>query len=122
MIITTIVSAIIVLGLWIPSHENITILLFAVGFGFSSGAFISLSPALVAQLSDVRQIGVRIGTNFFIVSFAVLTGNPIAGAIITRNDGHFTGLQIFCGTTMIAAAAAYLAARYVQCGFKRERI
>lgn len=64
MIITTSVSAIVLLGLWIPSHENITILLFAMGFGFSSSAFISLSPALMAQFSDVRQIGVRIGTNF----------------------------------------------------------
>lgn len=122
MIITTMVSAIVVLGLWIPAHKNVTVLLFAVFFGFSSGAFISLSPALVAQISDVRQIGVRIGSNFFIVSFAVLTGNPIAGAIIAKDNGHFTGLQIFCGTTIIAAGVAYLAARYSQCGFKWKRI
>ena len=99
-----------------------TIILFAVFFGFSSGAFISLSPALVAQISDNRQIGVRIGTNFFIIAFGVLAGNPVAGAIISKDNGQYTGLQIFCGVVILAAAVAYLAARNTQCGFKWKRI
>ena len=122
MIITTVLSGIIVLGLWIPAHENATLILFAAFFGFSSGAYISLSPVLVAQISDIRQIGVRIGTNFFIQGFAGLTGNPVAGAIISKDNGHYTGMQIFCGATMLAAASVYVAARNIQCGIKWKRI
>lgn len=122
MIITTVVSAIVVLALWIPAHENATIILFAIFFGFSSGAYVSLSPALVAQISDVRHIGVRLGTNFFIVAFAALTGNPIAGAILAKDNGSYFGLQIFCGVTMIAAAVAYVGSRNLQCGFKWKKL
>lgn len=122
MIVTTILSGIVVLGLWIPAHENVTLMLFAAFFGFSSGAWISLTPVLIAQISDIRQIGVRIGTNFFIQSFAGLIGNPIAGAILSNNGGRYIGLQIFCGVIMLASALVYIAARNVQCGFKWKRI
>ncbi|KAF6219295.1 hypothetical protein HO133_005120 [Letharia lupina] len=37
-------------------------ILFAAFYGFSSGAFVALAPALIAQISDIRQIGVRTGT------------------------------------------------------------
>jgi len=77
MIATTGFSSIIVLALWLPSKGNIPIIIFAVLYGFSSGAFVSMLPSVVAQISDVRQIGVRTGTVFFIVSIAALTGTPI---------------------------------------------
>jgi hypothetical protein len=36
----------------------------------------------IGQISDIRQIGVRDVTNFFCVSFAVLSKNPVAGALV----------------------------------------
>ncbi|KIN01011.1 hypothetical protein OIDMADRAFT_122536 [Oidiodendron maius Zn] len=118
MIITTAFSAIIVLALWLPSRGNAPIIVFCVLYGFSSGAFVSLGPSLIAQISPIREIGVRNGTFFFFVSVGGLTGNPIGGALISRDNGDFTYLQIFCGVTMAAGACLYLASRWVQCGFK----
>lgn len=118
MILTTCFSAVIVLALWLPSHGNTPIIVFAALYGFSSGAFVSLAPSLVAQISDIREIGVRNGTLFAIVSIAALTGNPIGGALVSRENGKFTYLQIFCGCAMVCGTLFFTAARTVQVGFK----
>ncbi|TAQ89844.1 hypothetical protein B7494_g1805 [Chlorociboria aeruginascens] len=61
MIITTAFSAIIVLALWLPTHGNTPIIIFTILYGFSSGAFVSMGPSLVAQISPIREIGPRDG-------------------------------------------------------------
>jgi MFS family permease len=122
MIITTAFSAIIVLALWLPSKGNAPIIVFCVLYGFSSGAFVSLGPSLIAQISPIREIGVRNGTFFLFVSVGGLTGSPIGGALISRDNGGFTYLQVFCGVTMAVGAALYTASRWVQCGFKMKII
>ncbi len=86
-------------------------------FGFSSGGFIGMGPSLIAQISELREIGRRSGTAFAVQSFGSLTGSPIAGAIAAHQNGDFLGLQLFCGATMVASAIAYVAARWAQVGF-----
>jgi MFS family permease len=122
MIITTAFSAIIVLALWLPSKSNAPIIVFCVLYGFSSGAFVSMGPSLIAQISPIREIGVRSGTFFLCVSIAGLTGNPIGGALLGNDNGGFLDLQIFCGITMAAGSLIYMAARWVQVGFKPKVI
>src|ERR1700712_2207635 len=104
MIITTAFSAIIVLALWLPSTGNAPIIVFCVLYGFSSGAFVSMGPSLIAQISPIREIGVRSGTFFLFVSLGGLTGNPIGGALVSTDNGDFTWLQLFCGLTMIVGS------------------
>ena len=65
-------------------------------------SFVSLAPSLIAQISDVRQIGVRTGTLFAVIAIAALISNPIGGELITRWNGSFTGLQIYCGVMTFA--------------------
>jgi MFS family permease len=122
MIIITVISSVFCLAIWIPVKTTAGILVFAVIFGFSSGGFISLGPTLVAQISDIRYIGTRVGTAFAVQSFGSLTGSPLAGAIVSNQNGKFIGLQIFCGVTMMVAAIFLLAARYVQVGFKVVKV
>ncbi|KAK6582564.1 hypothetical protein PZA11_004972 [Diplocarpon coronariae] len=122
MIVTTAFSAVVVLGLWLPSSGNIPIIIFCVLYGFSSGAFVSMGPALIAQISPIREIGTRSGTYFLCVAVGGLTGNPIGGALIQRDSGGFHYLQVFCGVTMAAGAVVFYADRWVQVGFKAKRI
>ena len=61
-VVTSFLSTILVLALWLPARGNVPYILFAAFYGFSSGAFVSLAPALIGQISDIRQIGIRIGT------------------------------------------------------------
>ena len=117
MIFMAFFSAILVLALWIPATGNAPIILFAALYGFGSGAFVSMAPALVAQISDIRQIGVRNGTMFAILSLAALCGNPIGGALLANNDGKFLHLQIFAGVTMMVGSVAFVMARWSLVGF-----
>ena len=121
MIFITALSAIIALALWIPGKSDGAIIAFAILFGFSSGGFIGLSGTLIAQISDIRQIGVRTGTAFAVQSIGALTGAPIAGAITSAQHGDFLGLQIFCGVSMSVSVVLFVGARYVQAGLSLKK-
>lgn len=116
-------SAVVTLAVWIPSNNSsAALIVFAILFGFASGGVISISPSLIAQISDIRQIGNRNGIAFVAMSFGGLTGSPIAGAIVSRQHGDFLGLQLFCGLAMACSAFVYVAARWVQVGMKMTKI
>ncbi|MCJ1424431.1 hypothetical protein MMC29_002319 [Sticta canariensis] len=111
MIVTAYLSATLVLALWIPARGNVPIILFSTFYGFSSGAFVSLAPALIAQISDIRQIGMRTGIMFAVISLAALTGSPIGGALQASEGGKYLYLQIFCGVMMVAGSTVFVLAR-----------
>lgn len=115
MILITTLSTIVTLAVWIPaSSSSAAIIVFTAIFGFASGGFVSLMTPLIAQISDIRQIGVRTGTAMAVMSFGALTGSPIAGAIVEAQGGSYLGLQLFCGCCMLASVVAYCAARWAQ--------
>lgn len=118
MIVMAFLSTILVLALWLPARGNVAFILFAALYGFSSGAFVSLAPALIAQISEIRQIGVRTGSMFIVVSVAALVGNPIGGQLIHENHGGYLHLQIFCGIMMLAGSILFVCARISLAGFK----
>lgn len=118
MVVTSFLSTILVLALWLPARGNVPYILFSAFYGFSSGAFVSLAPALVAQISDIRQIGIRTGSMFAIVSIAALVGTPIGGALVSDEDGNYLHLQIFCGIMMLAGSFVFVASRLALVGAK----
>ncbi|KAL7269479.1 hypothetical protein RUND412_007861 [Rhizina undulata] len=111
MMLISYASGILVLALWIPGTGHIPTIIFAAFYGFTTGAFVSLVPACLAQISDIREIGVRNGALFATVSLAALTGVPIGGALLTEYDGGFLGLQIFAGVCIIVGSTMFLVAR-----------
>jgi MFS family permease len=121
-IITCALSVIFTLALWIPAHDNASITAFAVLYGIVSGTFVSMISPLVAQISDIRQIGVRVGTCFMVFSIAALTGNPIAGALINADNGGYLGLQIFTGVVMAIGTILIIGARHMQVGFVMKKV
>jgi Na+/melibiose symporter-like transporter len=107
-------SAILVLAIWLPSRSNAPIIVFAALYGFVSGALSALPEAVIPQISDLSKVKVRTGTLYGIISFAALTGNPIGGALITRNNGGFTYLQVFCGVMLAGGGVVFTVARVLQ--------
>lgn len=99
--------------MWIPSKSNTAIIIFAALYGFFSGAYVSLGPSVVAQVSDVKEIGLRSGVLYFVVGLAVLVGNPIGGQLVAVMHGSFLGLQLFAGLTMVLGALIILMARFM---------
>lgn len=118
MIATAFACTLLIFCLWLPptaldvtSEAALTV--FAVLFGFWSGAAISLTPVCVAQVSEVAEVGRRVGTTFSISSFGALVGVPIGGAIVDGSKGGYLWLVVFAGGCYAVAMGAFGVARWV---------
>ncbi|KAI2631235.1 major facilitator superfamily domain-containing protein [Xylaria nigripes] len=108
-----------ILALWYTTGMNrAQVIAFAPLFGFWSGAAISLTPVCIGQVCKTEDYGKRSGTAFFLASFGVLTGVPIAGAILQMNGGSYHGLIIFTGVLYLSALIAFVVARGVSSGWR----
>ncbi|KAI1164948.1 riboflavin transporter MCH5 [Nemania serpens] len=98
---------------WMVVDTPTKIYVWASFYGITGGAIQSLFPAGLSSLTtDPRKQGTRTGMVFTIVSFATLTGNPIAGAIIAAAGGRYTGAQAFTGASLLLGASLIFAARF----------
>lgn len=119
-IIINVASVVIfIFALWFINTSGTTIA-FAILYGWGSGSFISLLPACIAQISDIREIGVRVGMTYFVASFACLTGNPISGALIqggaeeTADAEDYRYMQVFSAVVVAVGLVFFVAVRIVQ--------
>lgn len=123
MITLATLTGIACFALWIPISNDAGILVFTAAFGFLSSGLTSIGPTLIAQISDIREIGARTGTAFAFQSFGALTGSPIASAIVDARGGDYLGLKLFCGFSIFASAVVFLSARYYQVGgFRLKKV
>ena len=121
------------LVLWFFAKSLASVMVFSVLYGFLSGSFVSVVNPCVAQISDMPQMGTRIGMLYSIVSFSCvplffrvcshfthhfysrsLLGGPAAGALLARGHGSYDSMIFFCGSTMIFGSFFILAAKLVQ--------
>ena len=110
-------------GLWMPARDSKALLiLFALAFGFASGSGISLTPVCVGQLCKVENYGRYYATCFTIVSFASLTGIPIAGQLITTMEGRYEGLIAFTGAAYALGFVFYALAKVSGAGWSLKAI
>lgn len=78
-----------------------------------------LFPAALPALTlDLQKMGVRTGMAFSFISFACLTGPPIAGALIEKAEGGYLYLQVFGGCTLMAGFLVLVGARISRTGPK----
>lgn len=61
-------SGLLCLVFWMFAKDLVAIMIFAVLYGVLSGAFISVVTPCVAQISDIREIGTRIGALYTLIS------------------------------------------------------
>ncbi|TBU55768.1 MFS general substrate transporter [Dichomitus squalens] len=95
-----------------PFATSLTaIMLFAAVYGFFSGAFNALIIPCVAQISELREIGTRVGVLYSIISFPALCGGPAAGAILKSEGGSYLGMILLGGTSVVAGSLFLLWAR-----------
>ena len=96
---------------------------FAVIYGLFASGIQGLFPATLASLtSDLKKAGVRMGMVFSVISFACLTGTPLAGALIQRRDGSYLYAQMFAGSVMMAGCMILVACRVSKNGWKKVRV
>ena len=101
----------LLLYLWALVRNLSGLIAFVIVYGFFANAVQSMFVGGVGSLTkDKQKMGARIGMIFSTVSFACLTGPPIAGALITARDGDFLYAQMFGGTTLVLSSVALLGA------------
>ncbi|KAK9369541.1 major facilitator superfamily domain-containing protein [Lipomyces kononenkoae] len=96
-------AGVMILALWIPAQDTGSQLAFAVLYGFFSGTFVALIPACTAQISNIRDIGTRVGLMFFCLGLTSLAGVPIGGAIIgdATSEARWRGMMAFAGSFLV---------------------
>ncbi|PYH67773.1 MFS monocarboxylate transporter [Aspergillus vadensis CBS 113365] len=86
-------------------------------YGIVGNGLQGMFPATLSSLTtDLQKAGVRMGMIFTIVSFAVLTGPPIAGVLITRDNGRYVYAQLFAACSMLVGFCLLCAARLAKTG------
>lgn len=112
--IPTVFASGVLLYAWSGVISEPGIWAFAAVDGYFGAGVQSLFPASLASLTppgEIANVGVSLGTVFTIISFAALSGPPIAGALIAKDGGSYLGAQIFGGTVMVLGAAFLGAAK-----------
>lgn len=69
----------------------------------------SLGAACCAQVSPVREFGIRLGMMWSCAALPVLAGPQITGVIIEHENGGFTGAMVFSGVTIVAGSVGSFA-------------
>jgi len=72
----------VLIFIWPVAKSKGALIVFALLYGFFSGAYVSLLPGCLTSLSShVGEIGARIGLGWSVVAIAALTGPPILGYV-----------------------------------------
>ena len=107
---------------WIAVTSRGGLIAFSIIYGLSAAGIQSLFPATLASLTtDMKKVGVRTGMVFSVVAFGVLTGPPLAGALITRDNGNYLYAQVFAGTVLAVGGIFLILARLAAIGLRVER-
>lgn len=89
---------------------------FAILYGFFSGAFISLlSPMFSSLAKTPSEMGARMGIAFFFNGCATLLGNPVAGQLLGTSltwwrPFVWSGVTVACGAFFLLVARGLVAA------------
>jgi MCP family monocarboxylic acid transporter-like MFS transporter 10 len=78
--------------MWLLASPLAAIVAFACIYGYCTGHFVALLPAVVAQISPEEKLGARMGALYSVVALASLVGTPIGGALI-KDKGTREGYQ-----------------------------
>ena len=96
MIVLCALAAGILCLCWIFIENMAGITVFALLYGFFAGAYVSLTPPVLMELTpELAVVGIWFGMSLFIAAFGLLTGNPIAGSLVNIQDKQFRDAQGF---------------------------
>lgn len=90
-------------------------IIFALLYGFFSGAFVSLRTVVVVAITPKEfssSLGTRLGLNAFCAALGLLIGNPIAGVLFRQSNG-WDDLRAFCGATIVLGSCFVALAAFV---------
>ncbi|KAI0102127.1 MFS general substrate transporter [Nemania sp. FL0031] len=104
-------SLAILVFVWLSVHQIAGITVWCFFLGFTAGSVITIPNAVASRLSKPSNTGQRIGIMWTAGAFAELVGTPIAGTLVTQDDGktNYLGGQLFGGLSILIGAAFLIA-------------
>ncbi|CRL24054.1 Sucrose/H+ symporter, plant [Penicillium camemberti] len=100
---------------WIGIRNEAGTIVFAIIYGYASGAIVSLPPTIVAKITaDMSIVGTRMGMCFTFAGLGLLIGNPIAGALLDLENAVFWKAQLFSAMTVVTGAALFIVLRFIK--------
>ncbi|KAH8817085.1 major facilitator superfamily domain-containing protein [Xylogone sp. PMI_703] len=101
---------------WIAMKTKGTVIVFALLYGFFTGAFVSLPPTCIITLSPhLGIVGTRMGMVFTCAAFGLLIGTPVSGAIL-GGGSNYVGIQAFCASLLVASSVFLVITRIAKVG------
>lgn len=108
-------SGLTTLVFWLPCRGDALLVVFAITFGISSGAVVSLGPATLGQLFGVANLKSRLSLFMLLSGPGCLAGPSISGAFLPSGtnsgiEGYYKA-QIFCGVLFFVSASVLVVLR-----------
>ncbi|BEJ14991.1 hypothetical protein CspHIS471_0407580 [Cutaneotrichosporon sp. HIS471] len=113
---TSFATVIVVLAFYVacPIPEGALIVGYVL-YGWISGAWLTLVSAVIATISPVEEVGMRIGIAWSVCGPTMIAGPPICGALIQAAGGlRFTYAAIFCAVTFTLASVLSIGPRMLE--------
>lgn len=96
---------------WISIDNLPGITIFAILYGFFAGAYVSLIPPVLVELTpDMSVVGTWLGMMLFVSAFGLLIGSPIAGLLVKIEQKDFVAAQGFAGGVILLGGLSMLLA------------
>jgi MFS family permease len=119
MMISFVVLSAVSLYCWAAIYTQGGLWAFATIYGLFSSGVNSLFPTdLSALTTDMSKMGVYMEMVYTVISFATLTGTPIAGALISANGGRYLDIEMFAVSLLMIGGILLVAARVSRTGWK----
>ncbi|KAH7308635.1 major facilitator superfamily domain-containing protein [Stachybotrys elegans] len=118
--VTTLVSAAITVGFWLPSTVYGTsntsrdlFIAFTVLYGLFASAYVSLFPTCIVELFGVQNFASVNGVLYMVRGLATLVGTPLGGVLIRGQSGlagpsAYMNMSVFVSVLLFTATAATL--------------
>ncbi|KAF2482908.1 major facilitator superfamily domain-containing protein [Neohortaea acidophila] len=120
IITVSMLGSAIVCFCWTAVTNTAGIVVFALAYGFISGATLSLQFACVGAVASKETVGQAIGIVQTSIALTALFGTPIAGELV--GAGGYIALSTFSGAIMLVGGAFVLAARFARSKKLMEKV
>ncbi|KAK6461822.1 monocarboxylate permease [Scheffersomyces coipomensis] len=120
MIGTSVLTTIVIFGLWLPAKGSVGLLFaFAALFGISTSAVISLIPACTGQICSSNNFGKVYGTLYFLLGFLTMLGMYFASLVISHGTLiNYRNFVLYEGALAVSSGIIWTLARYSAIGWK----
>ncbi|OJI87224.1 hypothetical protein ASPTUDRAFT_522625 [Aspergillus tubingensis CBS 134.48] len=107
-IVFTILSGVVCLC-WTKATSVAGLVVFAVAYGFASGAILSLQQACALQLATPKTVGLAVGVVMGATALSAMAGIPISGALVQKYG--FLALSVYAGVSLLVGGVLLGVAR-----------